>query len=45
MLSEVPSKCGTRRRTELYERESTMNRNKNAKEGRLTGLRRGGKLA
>jgi len=28
-LSEVQRKCGVRGRTELNERESTMNRNKN----------------
>jgi len=28
-LSEVQRKCGVRGRTELHERESTMNRNKN----------------
>jgi len=34
MLSEVRSKCGVRGRTELHERVSTMNGNKNPKEGR-----------
>jgi len=28
-LSEMQRKCGVRGRTELHERESTMNRNKN----------------
>jgi len=28
-LSEVQRKCGVKGRTELHERESTMNRNKN----------------
>jgi len=45
MLSEVQSKCGVRGRTELHERESTMDRNKNPKEGRRACLRRGGKMA
>jgi len=45
MLSEVLSKCRARGRTELHERASTMNGNKNPKEGRPTGLRRGGKVA
>jgi len=45
MLSEVQSKCGVRGRTELHERESTMNGNKNPKEGRRECLRRGGKMA
>jgi len=39
MLGKVQSKCGVRRRTELYQWESTMNNNKNPKEGRPTGLR------
>jgi len=45
MLSEVQSKCGVRGRTELHERVSTMNRNKNPKEGRHVCPRRGGKMA
>jgi len=45
MLSEVQSKCGLRGRTELHERVSTMNRNKNPKEVRHGCLRRGGKMA
>jgi len=45
MLSEVKSKCGVRGRTELHERESTTNGNKNPKEGRQACLRRGGKMA
>jgi len=45
MLSEVQSKFGVRGRTELHERVSTMNRNKNPKEGRQVCLRRGEKMA
>jgi len=45
MLSEVQSKCGVRGRTELHERVSTMNRNKNPNEGRQACPRRGGKMA
>jgi len=45
MLSEVQSKCGVRGRTELHERVSAKNENENPKEGRLTGLRREGKMA
>jgi len=45
MLSEVQSKCGVRGRTGHHERESTTNRNKNPKEGRPKGPRRGGKMA
>jgi len=45
MLSEAQSKCRVRGRTELHEVVSTMNRNKNPKEGRLACLRRGGKMA
>jgi len=45
MLSEVQSKCGVRGRTELHERVSTMNGNKNPKEERHACLRRGGKMA
>jgi len=40
MLSEVQSKCRVRGRTELHERESTMNRNENPKEGRPRPQRR-----
>jgi len=43
MLREVPSKCGVRGRTELHERVSMMNGNKNPKEGRHACLRRGGR--
>jgi len=45
MLSEVQSKCGVRGRTEHDERASTMNGNKNPKEGRHACLKRGGKMA
>jgi len=45
MLSEVHSQCGVRGRTELHEQVSTMNRNKNPKEGRHACHRRGGKVA
>jgi len=45
MLSEVQSKCGVRGRTELHERVSTMNGNKNPKAERHASLRRGGKMA
>jgi len=45
MLSEVQSKCGVRGRTDLHERVSTKNSNKNPKEGRQASLRRGGKMA
>jgi len=45
MLSEVQSKCRVRGRTELHERVSTMNGNKNPREGRPASLRRGGKMA
>jgi len=45
MLSEVQSKCGLRGRTELHELVSTMNANKNPKEGRHACLSRGGKMA
>jgi len=44
MLLEVHSKCGERARTE-HLTKSTTNEHKNPKEGRPTGLRRGGKLA
>jgi len=45
MLSEVQSKFGVKGRTELHERVSTMNENKNAKDGRQACFRRGGKMA
>jgi len=45
MLSKVESKCGVRGRTELHERASTMDRNKNPKDGRQACPRRGGKMA
>jgi len=45
MLSEVQSKCGVRGRTEHHEPVSTINGNKNSKEGRRECLRRGGKMA
>jgi len=45
MLSEVQSKCGVRGRIELHEWVSTKDENENLKEGRPTGLRRGGKVA
>jgi len=45
MLSEVQSKGGVRGRTELDERVSTMNRNKNAKKRRPASPRSGGKMA
>jgi len=45
MLGEVQSKYGVRGRTELHERVSTMNGNKNPKEGRHASLRSGGKVA
>jgi len=45
MLSEMQSKCGVRGRTELHEQASTMNGNKNPKEGRHACLRRGGYMA
>jgi len=44
MPSERQSKCGVRGRTELDEWVSTTNWNKHLKEGRPTGLRRGGKV-
>jgi len=40
MLSAVQSKCGVRGRTELHERVSMMNRNKNPEEGRPAPLER-----
>jgi len=45
MLSELQSKCGVRGRTKLHERVTTMNGNKNSKEGRPECPRRGGKMA
>jgi len=45
MLSEVQRKCGVRGRTELHEHVSTMNENKNPKEGRHSRPWRGGKMA
>jgi len=45
MLSDVQSKCGVRGRTGHHEPESRTNGNKNPKEGRPKGLRRGGKRA
>jgi len=44
-LSEVQRKCGVRGRTELHERESTMNRNKNPLEEGVDPRRRGGVVA
>jgi len=44
MPSEGQSKCGVKGRTELHEWVSTTNWNKNLKEGRPTGLRRGGQV-
>jgi len=41
----VQSKCGVRGRTELHERVSTMNGNKNPKEGRHASPRRGVEMA
>jgi len=37
--------CGVRGKTELHERMSTTNKNEDPEKGRLTGLRRGGKMA
>jgi len=45
MLSEVQSKWGVRGRTELHERVSTTNGNRNPKEGSQVCPRRGGKMA
>jgi len=45
MLSEVQSKWRVRGRTGLHEWVSTMNGNKNPKDGRHAALRRGGKMA
>jgi len=44
-LSEVRRKCGVRGRTELHERESTMNRNKNPVEKGVDLRGRGGVVA
>ena len=44
-LSEVQRKCGVKGRTELHERESTMNRNKNPVEEGVEPRGRGGDVA
>ena len=44
-LREVQRKCGVRGRTELHERESTMNRNKNPVEEGVGPRGRGGVIA
>ena len=44
-LSEVQRKCGVRGTTELHERESTMNRNKNSMEEGVNPRGRGGVIA
>jgi len=44
-LSEVQRKCGVKGRTELHERESTMNRNKNPVEEGVDPRGRGGVVA
>jgi len=44
-LSEVQRKCGVRGRTELHERESTMNRNENPVEEGVDPRGRGGVVA
>jgi len=44
-LSEVQRKCGVRGRTELHERESTMNKNKNPVEETVNPYGRGGEVA
>ena len=44
-LSEVQRTCGVRGRTELHERESTMNRNKNPVEEGVDPRGRGGVVA
>jgi len=41
-LSEVQRKCGVKGRTELHERVSTMNRNKNTVEEGVDPSGRGG---
>jgi len=44
-LSAVPRKCGVKGRTELHERESTMNRNENPVEEGVDPRGRGGVVA
>jgi len=44
-LSEMQRRCGVRGRTELHERESTTNRNKNPVEEGVDPLGRGGGVA
>jgi len=44
-LSEVQRKCGVRGRTELHERESTTNKNKNPVEEGENPSGRGGEIA
>ena len=44
-LSQVQRKCGVKGRTELHERESTMNRNKNPVEEGVDPRGRGGVVA
>jgi len=44
-LSEVQRKCGVKGRTELHQRESTMNRNKNPMEEGVDPRGRGGDVA
>jgi len=44
-ISKVQRKCGVRGRTELHERESTMNRNKNPVEEGVDPRGRGGVVA
>jgi len=44
-LSEVQRKCGVKGRTELHERESTTNRNKNPMEEGVDPRGRGGDVA
>jgi len=44
-LSEVQRKCGVRGRTELHERESTMNKNKNPVKKGVDPRGRGGEVA
>jgi len=45
ILNKVQSQYGVTARIGHHERESTTNGNKNPKEGRPKGLRRGGKIA
>ena len=45
MLSEIQNACGVRGRTELYEWVLTTNKDEYPKAGRLTGPRRGGRVA